>query len=71
MHLNPFEQGGQAGREGRGLHWDPQQLLQRRHQVARHRMQAQEANHLPGDDIFFVCAMVKEYKRSFWCNLEL
>ena len=49
MHLNPFEQGGQAGREGRGLHWDPQQLLQRRHQVARHRMQAQEANHLSGD----------------------
>ena len=43
-----FDQGGKAGRQGRGLHWDPQQLLQRRHQVARHRMQAQEANHLSG-----------------------
>ena len=34
--ISVFDQGGQAGREGRGLHWDPERLLPRRNQVARH-----------------------------------
>ena len=43
-----FAQGAASGREGRGLHRDPQQLLQGRHQVARRGVPAHQARHLPG-----------------------